>query len=198
MGFEIENKYRVADREPIRLRLIEAKAQAAATVEQADHYLSHPDRDFAKTDEALRIRRLGDEHRVTYKGPKRGGVAKTREEVEIACESGLEGFGKLARVFEALGFRPVAVVHKSRDTFHLRRDGLNFEIALNRVRGIGEFVEIETLARDETEFHVAQSLVADLAVEFGLRDLESRSYLRMTLEMSNPESPPVGNPSSST
>ena len=154
--------------------------------------LSRPSRDFAASDEALRIRRLGEDNRITYKGPKRGGIAKMREEVEIVCEPGLEGFAKLSRIFEALGFRAVATVHKLRESFHLRRDSFDVEIALDHVEGIGEFVEIEALSKDAAELETAQRLVAALAVEFGLLDLEPRSYLRMTLE--SRASTPLGNP----
>lgn len=192
MGFEIENKYRVTDHETIRGRLIALGAESSGEIEQADHYLAHPARDFARTDEALRIRRLGDDNRITYKGPKHGGTVKTREEVEFACDSGLEGFGKLSRLFEALGFREVAVVRKSRQLYRLKRHGLDLEIALDHALGIGRFVEIETFAANEDAFPIARQAVADLADEFGLRELEPRSYLRMTLESSSGEGSLVG------
>ena len=42
-----------------------------------------PCRDFAQTDEALRIRTVGDTSFVTYKGPKLDATTKTRRELEL-------------------------------------------------------------------------------------------------------------------
>src|SRR5207253_9991521 len=57
-------------------------------LDEADHYFNAPDRDFGKTDEAFRLRRVGEQNRITYKGAKQGGPAKTRTEIEIGLEPG--------------------------------------------------------------------------------------------------------------
>ncbi|HWE37443.1 MAG TPA: class IV adenylate cyclase [Isosphaeraceae bacterium] len=182
MGFEVENKFRVADHGGLRRRLAEWGAEAGPAVEQEDVYLAHPARDFAATDEALRLRRLGDENRITYKGPKRGGPAKTREEVEVPFADGPGALADMARVFEALGFRPVATIRKSRTSYHLERDGRPIEVALDLADGLGAFAEVEALAADEADLADAQRAVTTLAEALGLTDLEPRSYLRMGLE----------------
>ena len=68
-----------------------------------DIYLNHPARDFAETNEAFRIRRISDENRITYKGPRRSGPTKTREEIEIPFASGPDRFQQLLRLLENLG-----------------------------------------------------------------------------------------------
>ncbi|HEU5115398.1 MAG TPA: class IV adenylate cyclase, partial [Isosphaeraceae bacterium] len=82
-GFEVEIKFRAADHRALAARLIALGAEASEAQEHEDLYLAHPSRDFARTDEALRLRRVGDQNRVTYKGPKLGGPTKTREEIEV-------------------------------------------------------------------------------------------------------------------
>ena len=82
-GFEVEIKFRAADLEALGRRLLSLGAEPIGTSEQEDLYLAHPSRDFASTDEALRLRRVGDMNRITYKGPKLGGPTKTREETPI-------------------------------------------------------------------------------------------------------------------
>src|SRR5438128_1411424 len=114
MSFEVEVKYRSVDHAQLRRRLLERGATPKPQVVQEDVYLSHPSRDFAATHEALRLRRIGTENRITYKGPRREGPTKTREEIEIPFAEGEDAFRQLARLFEALGFRPVATIRKTR------------------------------------------------------------------------------------
>src|SRR5687767_12585717 len=107
MGYEVEVKYRVADGAALVEALRRLGAAAGAAVEQEDLYLAHPARDFARTGEALRLRRDGPRHAITYKGPRRDGPTKTREEREVAFAGGEESFVGMRAIFESLGFRPV-------------------------------------------------------------------------------------------
>src|SRR5262249_18839245 len=119
---------------------------------------------------------------VTYKGPRRTGPTKTREEIEVPFAEGAGALGDLRKLFEILGFRPVAVVRKVRTPHHLKYRGRPVEVALDEVAGLGTFVEVETLAGSEADRPEAQGVVLDLARELGLTEIEPRSYLRMTLE----------------
>src|SRR3954451_6553554 len=123
MSFEVEVKYRTADHAPLVERLLALGAEADAEVTHEDAYIGHPARDFGQTNEALRIRRIGESNRVTYKGPRRGGATKTREEIELGFDAGGPAFEQLLRMFINLGFRPVAVVRKSRTPLHLEYRG---------------------------------------------------------------------------
>jgi adenylate cyclase class 2 len=175
-------KYRTVDHYHIALQLLEMGAVAGETVNQEDTYLSHPARDFAVTNEAFRIRRLGDENRITYKGPRKSGPTKTREEIEIPFQVGKEGFDRLHRLFENLGFRPVATIRKRRETFRMTFQGIDVEIALDLAEGLGEFVEIEAFAAGEADLHRAQAAVLAFAAQLGLTEVEPRSYLGMVLQ----------------
>ena len=73
-----------------------------------------PDRDFAQTDEALRIRRVGSFNFLTYKGPKQDRQTKTRTEIEVALAPGPEAAEAMSQLVTRLGYRPVAVVAKTR------------------------------------------------------------------------------------
>src|SRR3954454_17063113 len=142
MSFEVEVKYRAVNHEQLVQRLLEMGATSSGGVDQEDTYLSHPARDFARTNEAFRIRRLGNENRITYKGPRRSGPTKTREEIEIPFASGEDSSARLIRLFENLGFRPVATIHKHRTSFHLTFQDHELEIALDEAEDLGAFAEI--------------------------------------------------------
>lgn len=183
MAFEVEVKYRVTDHLAVHGRLIELGAVAEPEIKQADAYLAHPSRDFAQSGEAFRIRREGEINRLTYKGPKHSGPTKTREEIEIAFESGPEAFTQMEHLCQALGFRPVAVVRKTRTPFHLTFQGRPVEITLDNAVGLGTFVEVEAIAADADCIAQAQTVVIGLAARLGLTELEPRSYLRMLLSL---------------
>ena len=186
MSFEVEIKYRGVDHDDLDRRLRALGARAGPPLEQADAYLAHPARDFARTNEAFRIRRTGDDNRLTYKGPKRTGPTKTREEIEVAFEPGPAAFEAMTRLCEALGFRPVAVVRKSRRPFSLDDRGRALEVTLDVAEGLGAFAEVEALAASEADLPDAQAAVLALAAELGLAEVEPRSYLRMHLEAVGP------------
>ena len=62
-------------------------------------------RDFAQTDEALRIRQVSGANQITYKGPKIDEATKTRREIEIPLAPGTDLVTKYQELLEAIGFR---------------------------------------------------------------------------------------------
>ncbi len=182
MSYEVEVKYRNVDHDRLIQRLVEIGAEARGRVEQEDSYMNHPSRDFAATKEAFRIRRIGGDNRITYKGPKHDGPTKTREEIEIPFAEGPERLDQLKRLFETLGFKAVATIRKHRESFHLRFQDHDLEIVLDQAEGLGDFAEIEAIANGQADLPKAQQAVLNLAERLELTEVEPRSYLRMHLE----------------
>ena len=180
--FEVEVKFFLSDRVAMVLaKLQQLGAISGADAVQADHYFNHPVRDFAQTDEALRIRSVGDQNWVTWKGPKIGSRTKTRREIELPLGDGTQTAEQLSEVLQILGFRSVTVVRKTRKLHELTRNGRRFEIALDEVDELGTFLEVELIA-DEADLKSAQDAVLELARELGLSQTEPRSYLGMLLQ----------------
>lgn len=170
---EAEVKARVDDPEVARERLIEHGAEHQATVEQADVYFDHPSRSFADTDEALRVREQGERALLTYKGPKLDASTKSRRELE----TGLDDAAATRAMLEALGFTPQPTVSKRREVFALDE----VTATLDRVEGLGTFVELERLV-DPDELDAAREQLLDLAEELGFDRLERASYLELVAE----------------
>lgn len=142
--YEVELKVR-ADHQQVREHLEELDATPAGTVHQEDTYFDAPGRNFAETDEALRIRRerrdSTESVSLTYKGPLVERRSKTREEAETRVDDGTA----LASILEGLGYEPAATVEKERTRFGV--DGCT--VTLDSVAGLGEFVEVETETEQE-------------------------------------------------
>jgi CYTH domain len=86
---EVEIKARVKDTKAIRERLLLRHATPSGRVHERDVYYNAPDRDFGKTDEALRLRYTEAGCVLTYKGPKvKDFRLKAREELNTGVESG--------------------------------------------------------------------------------------------------------------
>lgn len=182
MGFEVELKFRVVDPADLVRRIIDLGGAGLSPVEHEDIYFAHPARDFATTGEALRIRGEGERSQVTYKGAKRSGPAKTREEIEVEFTPGLTHRTDLRAIFERLGFAAVATVRKQRASYHLLIANRAMTVTIDQTESLGIFAEVETLIANEPDLDAGQQAVLALAADLGLTDVEPKSYLRMLLE----------------
>jgi adenylate cyclase class 2 len=178
---EVEMKFPAADHALLEEQLGEWGAHADPPRSDADQYFNGPDRDFARTDEALRLRRIGRANFVTYKGPKRDAQTKTRTEIEVSMAEGDAVAADFARLLTHLGYRPVAVVRKRRRIYHLERGGFSIEVCLDEVEGLGRFAELEILAPEE-RLDEARNVLQQTATALGLSGSERRSYLELLLE----------------
>jgi len=181
--YEIEVKV-PADHEPVREALGERGAEALGAVRQVDTYYDHPDRSFAATDEALRLRREerideteaegGSQARLTYKGPLVESASKTREEVE----TGVEDADAVDVILVAVDFEAAAEVRKERERFALS----GYTVSLDSVDGAGEFVEVEREGR-EAEVEEVRDGARELLRDLGLdpTDHVRTSYLELVL-----------------
>jgi adenylate cyclase class 2 len=181
MNFEVEQKHSVHDAEALTARLAERGTTLQPVEVQSDRYFAHPARDFAATDEALRIRTAGGRSFVTYKGPKLDMATKTRPELELPLHANDADGAQLGELLAALGFRPVATVRKMRRKFQIRHAGRVVEGALDEVEGVGTFVELELIA-DERNLEATKRAIRELAGELNLGSTERRSYLELLLE----------------
>ena len=178
---EVEMKFAVADFAAVEQKLQTWHARADETIDEADHYFNAPDRDFALTNEAFRLRRIGSRNLLTYKGPKLPGLVKTRTEIEIPLAEGPAVAEGMTRLLESLGYRPVAEVHKKRTIHHLQRQKFAMEVCLDDVAEVGQFVEVEIVTPPENRAE-AEEVLQQAAAELGLTHLIRRSYLGMLLE----------------
>jgi len=146
---------------------------------QTDQYYDWPDGRLQRADCGLRIRFTepadsdGADRRgvtrnttVTYKGPRQPGQLKIRRQVEFDTDS-----AAVAELFESLGLINALTFQKRRESWKL--DGCCVE--LDKLPGLGSFVEIEGPSADA---------ITAVSKKLGLADLpiERRPYSQMVCE----------------
>lgn len=177
---EVELKFHLRDETAVRAELARFEIDWHAPEQQVDCYFNHPARDFAQTDEAVRLRRMGDENVITYKGPKLDAATKTRREIELPISPGEDGLKKFGELLEVLSFRRVAEVRKTRTKGKFTWQGWSVEVALDQVENVGSFVELE-IQSEESELPKAREAILALAQQLSLTQQERRGYLEMLL-----------------
>jgi adenylate cyclase class 2 len=182
MLIEVEQKFPVSDPSALERQLAALGAVHRETVLQVDDYFAHPQRDFARRDEALRLRRVGPLNYITYKGPKLDSTTKTRREIEIQLAAGEQAAADANSLLTALGFARVAEVRKRRTHSTLRWQNREVSVALDQIAELGHFVELE-IVTDQADMASAQACIASLACQLGLTNSERRSYLELLLEL---------------
>ena len=174
---EIEVKVK-ADLKEVEKKLLEEGANFVNEERQIDTYYNAPHRDFAVTDEALRVRSVGRKNMLTYKGPRLDALSKSRKEITLSVSrEPTEG------LLSSLGFSKFGQVSKLRRNYKLG----DILISLDDVEGLGTFVEIEAVG-EEKDFEFHEKRVVELLKRLRFREGEiiRDSYLELIYEKRDP------------
>ncbi|PIE80690.1 MAG: class IV adenylate cyclase [Chloroflexi bacterium] len=166
---EVEVKFLVADLAGFRERLLLAGGTPQKErIFERNIRFDTPDNTLLKKGELLRLRQDAA-IRVTFKGEVTAEVvseAKVREELEVSVNN----FETTAKIFERLGFAPVQIYEKYRETFMLN----DVEIVLDEMP-FGDFVELEG------EESAIKTMSAALALDWSRRINDS--YLGLMADL---------------
>ena len=180
MSYEVELKYAVTDVPQLLLKLEQFGLCFGEAVEEHDTFYQHPAKDFAASDECLRIRHRAGEYKITYKGPKVDRETKTRLEIELFLAANAKTAGQWDRLLQALDFQPVAELTKMRRSAGLVYREQKYEISLDHIDHLGDFIELETLA-DESQLDDARRRIKSLAATLELTRPITASYLELSV-----------------
>lgn len=194
---EVEVKLALTDSKSVEQKLRKDGFVLQKIVRETDTYFDGVDRDFRKTDEALRVRKtellkdvtdlsetdILSEHStqndseiqsfVTYKGPKLEETSMTRKELEIPIEDD----AAMSELLVALGYHPVPSVKKCRKYYALD----HMTACLDSVEGLGEYLELEILVEQEEDRQQALQQIEErlLFLGYSMQDTTRISYLSM-------------------
>lgn len=176
---EVEIKLPIKERPVIGSRLQEQGFIPGDLVKESDTYFTSKERDIRKRGEAFRIRRTENKTSgetsavITFKGQKTDSVSMTRKELE----TGVEDPDICEEIFLSIGLEPMRPVVKLRQYYH--RDHMT--ACMDRVEGLGDFLELEILAADENGKEEALAKIEDMLgkLGYGMEDTTRTSYLTM-------------------
>ena len=175
--FEIEIKLPLKNLKETLKFLTEQGFQETAQIQEEDTYFNSVYHDVKKRDEALRIRTSTDcrsgisKTQINFKGPKLDKISMSRMELETE------------NILIHLDFSPVASVMKMRKYMKCGR----FTACLDHVEGLGDFLELEVIAEQESERKEILSKMEDLLAILGyhMSDTVQTSYLSMLQQKLN-------------
>ncbi len=189
MSFEVEIKVRLKqDLKVTRASLEALGGKSQANIEHIDDYFLLPAglRDFAKTDEAIRVRATKKDGKfegadITYKGKKVGKVTKTREEIVVDISSA----EKMGDILQKIGLRKIFTLNKWREMFVCTFEGQEIMLTLDQVEHLEEdFMEVELHANSQEEVKNKEEILLRFLNKLGYSKSDSLrvSYLELVCQ----------------
>lgn len=178
--YEIEIKVPLKDAEETEDRLAELGFEMFHRIREEDIYFDTAASQIKNRGEALRVRTVtdldsgGSESVITFKGKRMDTVSKSRKELE----TGVSGKETMIEILESIGFHKVTpMVQKVRREYSLGR----MNACLDRLEGLGDFLELEIVVDGESEKDDALREITDVLGRLGysLADTVRNSYLSM-------------------
>ncbi|MAG44785.1 class IV adenylate cyclase [bacterium] len=136
---EIEIKAKVKSLAQLRKKILALGAKKITNKHQLDVYLSPPHKSFFRTKYYLRVRHdflNKDKHSFDYHIFHKGvGACSLSDEQEAGIQDG----AVLLKILKQLDFGEICRINKQREVFKYK----NFEIVLDKVKKLGNFIEVE-------------------------------------------------------
>lgn len=181
---EIEIKLKVENLDGLERKLTQAGCVFAEPISQFDVIYSNDGdsgvRPNGKAEEghlAIRIRREGDIAKFTLK------QQKSNEMDNLEYETKVDDAEAIHKILEALNWKPQLEVKK------VRKKGMlgEYEICLDRVEGLGEYLEIEKMTNDNANPEEVRKELFSAIKPFGLTeaDEETRGYDTLIYQLNN-------------
>jgi adenylate cyclase class 2 len=173
---EVEIKAKIQDPKKAFEKIQNIGGNYDHTEIQRDIYFNGDNKDFKKSDEALRIREIPDDddfiNILTYKGPKLDTETKTRKEIEVT----IENKEKMTDILINLGYKPSAIVEKTRRIFNYEE----YTITVDKLNKLGYYMEIEYVTDNEEEIKNIQDKIFSIFKKLGITEgFEKTSYLEL-------------------
>ncbi len=192
--FEMEIKLKIKNLAELRTQLTKLEHKHPLNLTHVDRYYNLPLHvgDFAKTDEALRLRSsteinpisheiLMERHDLTYKGPKLDQTVKSRIEHVSHILAPVE----MDNILLALGYRKVLSVEKQREVHEVVFKDHPIECLIDRVEHLkGVYFEAEIVVPSEQDMPATKKNLIDFIRYLGYSESDTivESYLELVIK----------------
>jgi len=178
--FEIEIRAKISDLKGIRERIISLGAEAVKTEKQVDSVFGRKvdlDKEHKIIDGhfSARIRQKDNNTALEFKEIKRDGAG-----IELSCP--LSRYEDGINFLDQMGFQEAFTITKNREIFELD----NFELSLDQVDKLGDYLEIEHKFYDRAEKEQALAECQELLGKIDPKaSIEPRKYGDLMQELIN-------------
>jgi adenylyl cyclase CyaB, putative len=115
-------------------------------ISDSDEYFTDIDSEYIKNRTCLRIRKTNNKNmEITFKGKSinfSNFYAKSENNINID----INDYSNLVDMLGSLGFYSYTTVTKSREVFNKIEDNIEYNVMIDKVKGIGSFIEFELLS----------------------------------------------------
>lgn len=129
---EVEIKLICKDSGQLKRKLLALGAVLEKNKHQVDIYYHHPSKVLHEIGQYLRVRIAGNKKTLAHH-------INLADGVNDECEVGLEKDGEIEKLLERLSFSRAGTIDKTREQYLIG----DFKVCLDKVKGIGDLVEIE-------------------------------------------------------
>lgn len=144
-NIEIEIQVNIENPKPL-IEFLEKNGNFQSEKHQVDEYFSPAHRDFLgvrPVKEWLRLRDTDGKYSINYKNWHFDESGKSQYCDEF--ETKIEDIEQVRKILSVLNFKSIVIVDKSRKAWAYK----DYEVAVDSVKGLGDFVEIEYIGKDD-------------------------------------------------
>ena len=165
---ELEKGFVLNDNHLIKEEAIEKGFKLAHEVEETDTYFTDKDKEFVRTRTCLRIRRIDSNYmELTYKAKSSQDTERYgKKEVNIQIKP--TDYEDLVTVLSGLGYIKYVEFTKYRKVYSKKDNNVEYNIMLDNIKGIGDFVEFEIITREDVSNSEREKKLADFIDEFNM------------------------------
>ena len=146
---ELEKGFVLTDTYSIKEKAQKEGFRLAKEVEETDTYFTDKDENFVRTRTCLRIRRVGSQYmELTYKAKSSQDTERYGKK-EINIQVNPNDFEDLAAILSGLGYKRYVEFTKSRKVYSRKDENVEYNIMLDNIKGIGDFVEFEVITDEK-------------------------------------------------
>ena len=165
---ELEKGFVLNDNHLIKEEAIEKGFKLAHEVEETDTYFTDKDKEFVRTRTCLRIRRIDSNYmELTYKAKASQDTERYgKKEVNIQIKP--TDYEDLVTVLSGLGYIKYVEFTKYRKVYSKKENNVEYNIMLDNIKGIGDFVEFEIITHEDVSNSEREKKLADFIDEFNM------------------------------
>lgn len=165
---ELEKGFVLNDNHLIKEEAIEKGFKLAHEVEETDTYFTDKDKEFVRTRTCLRIRRIDSNYmELTYKAKSSQDTERYgKKEVNIQIKP--TDYEDLVTVLSGLGYIKYVEFTKYRKVYSKKENNVEYNIMLDNIKGIGDFVEFEIITHEDVSNSEREKKLADFIDEFNM------------------------------